>query len=51
MGEALDEADVGVFLCYVDGGDGGDEVDDERDKEHDNEAEASGGEALERRHC
>ena len=51
VGEALDEADVGVFFCYVDGGDGGDEGDEERDQEHDNEAEPSRGEALERMHC
>ena len=51
VGEALDDTDVGVFSRYVDGGDGGDEGDHERDQEHDNEAEASGGEALERMHC
>lgn len=51
MGEAFDEADVGVFFCYVNGGDGGDEGDDESDDEEDNEAEAREGEVLERRHC
>lgn len=31
VGEALDEADVGVFLGYVDGGGGGDEGEEERE--------------------
>ena len=51
VGEALNEADVGVFFRYVDGGDGGDEGDEEREQEHDDEAEARGGQALGRRHC
>ena len=51
VGEACDQADVGVFFRYVDGGDGGDEGDEEREQEHDDEAEAGSGEALGRRHC
>ena len=50
VGEASDEADVGVFLRNMDGGDGGDEGDDQRGQEHDNEAEAREVEALERMH-
>ena len=51
VGEALNEADVGVFFGHVDGGDGGDEGDEEREQEHDDEAEAGGDQALGRRHC